>query len=209
MGKGGNVGNVGNGGKVDHAEKRPANLTPKDEFALFQAAVKDVRPLAQKERIVPTPERLPPVPVQGLIDDQDALVESLTGRLTPELALETGEEANYVRDGFPNDLTRRLRRGQWVVQSELDLHGATREMARELLADFLRECAYHGWRCVRIIHGKGLGSKNREPVLKIKVRLWLAQRDQVLAYCQAPPVQGGGGALLVLLKGRAVGAIRR
>jgi DNA-nicking Smr family endonuclease len=96
---------------------------------------------------------------------------------------------------------RKLRRGHWIVQAELDLHGLTRTEAHEAVAGFLREALRRARRCVRIVHGKGLGSKNREPVLKGKVRVWLAQRDDVLAFCQAPAAQGGSGAMLVLLKG--------
>jgi len=88
-----------------------------------------------------------------------------------------------------------------VIQSQLDLHGLDRHQAREALADFLASCVKRGVRCVRVIHGKGLGSKNREPVLKTKVKHWLTQREEVLAYCQARPVDGGSGALVVLLKG--------
>jgi DNA-nicking Smr family endonuclease len=87
-----------------------------------------------------------------------------------------------------------------VVQAYIDLHGMNREEAREALGAFLAAVRRRGYRCVRIIHGKGLGSKNREPVLKAKVKTWLARREEVLAYCQAPDHQGGGGAMLVLLK---------
>jgi DNA-nicking Smr family endonuclease len=93
-----------------------------------------------------------------------------------------------------------LRRGYWVVQDELDLHGLTREQAKVLLTDFMARCGRRGLRCVRIIHGKGLGSKNREPVLKQKVAGWLAQRRDVIAFSQARAAEGGAGAVVVLLK---------
>ena len=96
---------------------------------------------------------------------------------------------------------RKLRRGHWVIQDELDLHGFTVPDARELLVEFLALCARKGLRCVRIIHGKGLRSKNRQPVLKQKVANWLMRRDEILAFCQARPTEGGGGAVVVLLKG--------
>ncbi len=85
-------------------------------------------------------------------------------------------------------------------QAQLDLHGMRTDEAREALADFLRNATRRGLRCVRVIHGKGLGSLNRQPVLKEKVMRWLTQRQEVIAFCQAPPFAGGGGALLVLLK---------
>ncbi len=95
----------------------------------------------------------------------------------------------------------RLRRGTWRICAQLDLHGLRRDEARETLVGFLDDCRRHNHRCVRIIHGKGLGSVNREPVLKGKVRKWLVQRSDVLAFCQARPNDGGSGALLVLLAG--------
>jgi DNA-nicking Smr family endonuclease len=95
---------------------------------------------------------------------------------------------------------RRLRRGHWVIQEGLDLHGLNRDEAAVAVAAFLSRCAARGLRCVRIVHGKGLGSPNREPVLKARLRNWLPRRQDVLAYCQAPASDGGSGALLVLLK---------
>jgi DNA-nicking Smr family endonuclease len=104
---------------------------------------------------------------------------------------------------YPVQSLRKLRSGTWVIQNQLDLHGLDRHEARAALVDFLSGCVKRGVRCVRVIHGKGLGSKNREPVLKTKVKHWLTQRDEVLAYCQARPVDGGSGAVVVLLKGAA------
>ena len=87
-----------------------------------------------------------------------------------------------------------------MIQDELDLHGLTSIEARALLVEFLNDCRRSGARCVRVIHGKGLRSKNREPILKTKVANWLIQRDEVLAFCQARQADGGGGAVIVLLK---------
>jgi DNA-nicking Smr family endonuclease len=183
--------------------KRP--LDPRideDDAALFRSAVGDAVPL----RVAPRHPRPPPAPgpavaVQSLLDEHAALAESRDAALDPERALETGEEAAFLRDGLSRQVLRKLRRGHWVVQDQLDLHGMTRTEAREAVAQFIREAVRRARRCVRIVHGKGLGSKNREPVLKGKVRLWLAQREEVLAFCQAPAVQGGSGAMLVLLRG--------
>jgi DNA-nicking Smr family endonuclease len=88
-----------------------------------------------------------------------------------------------------------------VVQGELDLHGLTVPAAREALVLFLQRCLRERWRCVRVIHGRGLRSKNGEPVLKSKTAIWLSQRQEILAFCQARPADGGAGAVLVLLKG--------
>jgi DNA-nicking Smr family endonuclease len=182
--------------------KRPLDpRVPDDDAALFRAAVADAVPLRAPERRVGAEPGVPPVPVQSLLDEHSALAESRAGALDPEAALEAGDAAAFLREGVSRQVLRKLRRGHWVVQDDLDLHGLTRAEAREAVAGFLRESVRHARRCVRIVHGKGLGSKNREPVLKGKVRVWLAQREEVLAFCQAPATQGGSGALLVLLAG--------
>ncbi|MGH8642139.1 MAG: Smr/MutS family protein, partial [Burkholderiales bacterium] len=114
-----------------------------------------------------------------------------------------GEELCYLRNGVGEQTLRRLRRGHWVIQDELDLHGLTVEQVRPLLGEFLNQCARRGLRCVRIIHGKGLRSRNREPVLKRRVAVWLIQREDILAFCQARNADGGSGAVVVLLQGRS------
>jgi DNA-nicking Smr family endonuclease len=134
-------------------------------------------------------------------DEHAALAESLHGPLSVDDALESGEELVFLRDGLSRQLLRKLRRGHWVVEDSLDLHGMNRTEAAEAVALFLRRCTRRSVRCVRIVHGKGLGSRNREPVLKGKLRKWLALRDEVLAFCQAPAAEGGSGAALVLLRG--------
>jgi DNA-nicking Smr family endonuclease len=182
--------------------KRPVDpRVPEDEAALFRAAVRDAVPLSAPARHVRHEPACPPVPVHSLLDEHAALDESRRAPLDWESALETGEEIAYVREGVSRQVLRRLRRGHWVVQGQLDLHGMNRIEAQEALATFLRDAQRRAHRCVRVVHGKGLGSKNREPVLKGKVKVWLARRDDVVAFCQAPAPQGGGGALLVLLKG--------
>ena len=168
----------------------------------FLKAVADVRPLKPVRRAIHAKPPAPPVPVQLIRDEQAALIESIERPVSPEEALETGEELAYLRQGLSRLVLRRLRRGHWVVQAELDLHGMNRHEAAVSVAEFLHSASQRGRRCVRIIHGKGYGSKNREPVLKSKLRNWLMPRDEVLAFCQAPPHEGGGGALLVLLKAK-------
>jgi len=167
-----------------------------DDDALFRAAVGDAVPLRTPKRRVDADRGAPPVPVQSLLDEHSALAESRRGSVDPEVE----DEASFLQEGVPRQVLRKLRRGHWVVQDDLDLHGLTRAEAREAVAGFLRESVRRARRCVRIVHGKGLGSKNREPVLKGKVRVWLAQREEVLAFCQAPAAHGGSGAVLVLLK---------
>jgi DNA-nicking Smr family endonuclease len=175
---------------------------PAEDVALFKDAVRGARPIKRSDGA--THEQLPappPVPVQSLLDAHDTLKESLSGNLDYEQMMETGEELVFLRPGLSREVLRRLRGGHWVAQDHLDLHGMNSEQARDLLAQFLSACARRTVRCIRIVHGKGLRSPNREPVLKHKVQVWLARRNDVLAFCQAPANQGGGGALLVLLKG--------
>ena len=179
---------------------RTKNSLPEEEAALFRDAVRDATPLQSSSRTRLEANSPPPIPVQSLLDVHDALAESLSGPLSLDQSVETGEELFFLREGLGRDVLRKLRRGHWVVQDCVDLHGFNREQARLLLAEFLGACLKQGPRCVRVIHGKGLRSPKREPVLKGKVQRWLAQRDEVLAFCQAPPNEGGSGALLVLLR---------
>jgi DNA-nicking Smr family endonuclease len=180
----------------------PPAAEPADDEALLREALKDVAPLPDPGRASLRRQRPEPVPVQRLRDDRQVLADSLSDHIPLESGLETGEELVFLRDGLSNQVLRKLRRGHWVIQDQLDLHGLRSDAARELLVGFLNDALRNGLRCVRIVHGKGHGSKNREPVLKRKVGNWLAQRDEVLAFVQARPEDGGGGAVVVLLKAR-------
>jgi DNA-nicking Smr family endonuclease len=170
------------------------------DAADFAALIGDVAPLPPHDRAEIARPRPSPIPAQRLRDDAAALRESLSDHIPHELALETGEALRFLRSGLPAETVRKLRRGHWRIDGQLDLHGHSVDEARAALSVFLEECRRHAYRCVRIVHGKGLRSKNREPVLKAKVAGWLAQRDEVLAYCEARPADGGGGAVVVLLK---------
>ena len=181
--------------------KRPTKTgAVTDEAELFRMSIGNVTPLPGPGKVVHRRPRPDTLPLQRLRDEQQALRESLED-MTGDPDFETGEELSFVRDGLGAQVLRRLRRGHWVIQDELDLHGLIVPDAREVLVEFLALCARRGLRCVRIIHGKGLRSRNGQPVLKHKVAKWLMQRDQILAYCQARPTEGGGGAVVVLLKG--------
>jgi DNA-nicking Smr family endonuclease len=176
-------------------------LLSENDRSLFRQAVADAKPLPHDGKVLRKNDAPPPYPVQSHLDEHDALRESLAAGWTAEDWLDSGDEPNFLRPGISRQVLRKLRAGTWVIQNELDLHGLDRHQARDVLRDFLASCVKRGVRCVRVIHGKGLGSKNREPVLKTKVKHWLTQREEVLAYCQARPVDGGSGALVVLLKG--------
>ena len=172
---------------------------PDDDVALFRAAVRDARRLKPK-RLHHAPARPKPIPQQFLRDEKQALADSLSDDYIPAHELESGEELLYLREGHAPDILSKLRRGFWVIQASIDLHGMVVEEARGYVADFLAECRKRGLRCVRIVHGKGIGSRNREPVLKAKLRSWLMQKNEVIAYAQARPADGGSGAVVVLLK---------
>ena len=181
------------------AEKLLAENPPQAIENVFLQAVKDVRPLTID---VPFSEKTYPKPVakQFLRDEQQALLDSLSDDFYPAHELESGEELLYLRTGQSPDVLSKLRRGYWVIQAQIDLHGLISDEAREYVAGFLSHCKKKNIRCVRIVHGKGLGSRNREPVLKHKLRNWLMQKDEVIAYAQAKPEDGGSGAVIVLLK---------
>lgn len=172
------------------------------EANLFRDSMKDVVPLDFSDRVVQAVPRPAPVPRQRLADDRAVLHESISDAFDVDTLLETDADLSYRRDGIGPDVIRRLRRGHWIIQDELDLHGQRREEARELLGAFLRRCTLKGIRCVRIIHGKGLGSVNQKPVLKKLVHGWLVQKEEVMAFVQARAADGGSGALIVLLKGK-------
>lgn len=171
-----------------------------DGAVLFRRAVADVVPLPPVNRADSARPRPKPLARQRHADERQVLVDALADPWDWDAAVATGEELVFTRPGVPAAALRKLRRGGWVIQSELDLHGHTGDEARIALAAFLNRCMKDDRRCVRIIHGKGHGSKNRLPVLKNKVRHWLTQREDVLAFCQARTVDGGAGAVVVLLK---------
>jgi DNA-nicking Smr family endonuclease len=170
---------------------------------LFRREIGDVAPLATPPRAQLSRTRPSALPVQTRRDEKAVLTEAISDEFDPEVLLDTDETLSYCRPGIAHEVVRKLRRGHWIVQAQLDLHGMRRDEAREALAEFIREAVKRGLRCVRVIHGKGLGSVGKEPVLKGKVRAWLVQKAEVIAFCQARPHDGGAGAVLVLLQPRA------
>lgn len=179
--------------------KQPARPVD-DDGDVFEKLFSNVTPLPAHGRVIHPAARRKPIPEQRLRDEQAALADSLSDHITWDIGTETGDQLVYLRNGLSPQTLKKLRRGHWVVQAELDLHGHTTSEARESLVHFLNSCLRRDARCVRVIHGKGLRSKNREPVLKTKVANWLIQRDEVLAFCQARQADGGSGAVMVLLR---------
>jgi DNA-nicking Smr family endonuclease len=176
---------------------------------LFRREIGAVAPLAVPPRASLPRNPPPPLPVQTRLDEEAVLHEAISDEFDPEVLLETDETLSYCRPGVSQEVVRKLRRGDWIVQAQIDLHGMRREEAREALAEFIRESVKRGLRCLRVIHGKGLGSIGKEPVLKGKVRAWLVQKSEVIAFCQARPHDGGAGAVVVLLQPGAAPAHAR
>ncbi len=179
--------------------RQSRNCDPCDS-ALFRAVVSDVQPLAADGRIASQSPALRPLRrriTETLPTVHDRLSDGLFGD-DPEVP--DGDAPAFLRSGMQRDTLRRLRRGHWAIQAELDLHGMVRDEARLAVAGFLARSVRQGQRCVRIIHGKGLGSSHRRPVLRGLVAHWLVQCDEVLACCQARQADGGSGAVVILLK---------
>ena len=181
---------------------QPEAAEDDNEQALLRDALKGVAPLRDPGRASLQRPLPAPVPVQSLREEEKVLQDSLSDQMPVEVGLETGDELLFLRAGLSSQILKKLRRGYWATQDQLDLHGLRTEQARALLVSFLNDALRHGLRCVRIVHGKGLRSKNAEPVLKRKVGNWLAQRDEVLAFVQARIEDGGSGAVAVLLKAK-------
>jgi DNA-nicking Smr family endonuclease len=171
------------------------------EKELFVRAVGRVAPLAHSQHARPLSSPPAPVAFQRKLDDQAALKESLSDEFDASTLLDVDDQMSFRRPGIGLDVTKKLRTGGWSIQSQIDLHGLRREEAREALAAFIKDAVKMGWRCVRVVHGKGLGSPGKTPVLKAKTQSWLVQKQEVLAFVQAKPAEGGAGALVVLLKG--------
>lgn len=171
------------------------------EQALFARTVGQVTPLVAELRAEAVPSKPAPEPRQRQKDEQRALQQSLSDDFDVDSLLETDEALSYRSSHISQEVVRKLRRGHWTLQAQLDLHGLRRDEAREHLGEFIQSAVRTGLRCVRVVHGKGNGSPGREPVLKQWVRRWLVQKSEVLAFTQARASEGGSGALIVLLKG--------
>jgi DNA-nicking Smr family endonuclease len=181
------------------AARLEAERRAEAERHLFTRAVGQVQPIAAKPRVqvkipAPVPRRL-----QQDIDDAAALQESMSDEFDVSTLLDVDDQMSFRRPGIGTDVTRKLRKGEWSIQGQIDLHGLRSDEARNAVGQFIRDAKRMGWRCVRVVHGKGLGSPGKEPVLKSKVQRWLVQKNEVLAFVQAKPSDGGAGALVVLL----------
>jgi DNA-nicking Smr family endonuclease len=179
--------------------RRAAEAARREAFA---RAVGPVHALPDRRQAELAPPRPSPEPLQRLADEREALREALSDEVDVESLLLTDDGLSFRRPGVSADVVARLRKGQWSLQGQIDLHGLTREQARDALAEFVRQSHRQGRRCLRVVHGKGHGSPGRRPVLKAKVQRWLAQCGEVVAFTQASGHEGGAGALIVLLDRR-------
>lgn len=182
------------------AARVAAEHRAKLEKELFVRTVGRVEPIPDGRRMLLDKQHPAPVAVYRQRDEQAALREALSDDFDTTSLLDTDEHLSFCRPGIGPDVTRKLRRGDWRIQRDIDLHGLRTDAARETLGTFIREAHRQGLRCVRVVHGKGLGSPGKTPVLKSRVHGWLIQKKEVLAFVQARPAQGGAGALVVLLQ---------
>ncbi len=182
------------------AARQAAQARAQAEKNLFVLAAGSVKPLPHKPVALLKAEPPEPLPVQQRRDDEAVLRESLSDGFDTSTLLETDDALSFRRPGIGPDVARKLRKGEWSIQREIDLHGLRTDDARQALGSFIREAHKHGMRCVRVVHGKGLGSPGKTPVLKGKVHSWLIQKNEVLAFVQARASEGGAGALVVLLQ---------
>lgn len=169
------------------------------EHDLFLKAIGQVKPLGTIAPTVLARKPPPPLPLQQAKDDRAVLHESLSDEMDVERLLETDADLSFRRPGVGMDVVRKLRRGVWRIQGELDLHNLRSDDARTALSTYIRAAMVQGWRCIRVIHGKGNGSLGKAPVLKNKVQRWLVQKNEVQAFVQAKASDGGTGALVVLI----------
>jgi DNA-nicking Smr family endonuclease len=176
-------------------------MTPDpDDLAAFRAAVDGTTPLRSSERITFAPPKPSPRPRQRELDEAAAIAESLHAPMAVDDWLDLGDADSFLRPGLPRTVLRDLRRGRWTIQHHIDLHGMNRHEAHQAVSLFIAEAQGTGKRCLRIVHGRGHGSPDRLGVLRQLVKGWLGRRKDVLAFCHAPPNDGGDGALWVLLK---------
>ncbi len=170
-----------------------------EDRALFRAAVADAKPLPESD----TPEGKPrPKPRPRFTDADERAVLDELAIATADVDLETGEELAWRANGVQEGVVRKLRRGHWRIESELDLHGYNSHDARVAVAGFIAGARRRHFGCVRIIHGKGRGSRTGRSVIKQRIGGWLRLRDDVLAFTSARPADGGTGAVVVLLRRR-------
>ena len=175
-----------------------SNKSTKNEDLGFADLLGEVK-LLSSDRVESTKPKPRPIPNQTQLDNRKVM-ETLAVSPIEHEEMQPGDVLSYAQPGVQKQVFRKLKRGQYSVEAELDLHGLNQLEAQEQLNGFVEAVRAEGIRCVQIIHGKGYGSTNKGPVIKPLVNRWLQQRAEVLAFCSARPVDGGTGAVYVLLK---------
>lgn len=166
----------------------------------FNDLMAGVRRMPQ-DRVTPYRPKVKPIPTQRLADDENVMRELLAAD-DESTSLESGDELTYLRSGYPPRLLKRLRRGEFSIQDELDLHGYFAQEAKSTVHDFINQAAAADISAIRIVHGKGLHSKNKKPILKNLILGWLRKNQHVLAVCSTPANDGSTGAIYVLINTR-------
>jgi DNA-nicking Smr family endonuclease len=192
---------------VEKAEREKREQLARQEANLFKNALGDVKKLPQSDRYVHnappginTGVQQPKRKLTQAEDDAAVLREMMSDQFEVDHLLDDDPSLSFTRSGVGPDVMRKLRKGHWPVQDELDMHGLRRDAARDALGEFLRHAGKRRFRCVCVIHGKGLGSAGGEPVLRSMVHSWLEQKDEVIAFCAANVDGRNHGALIVLLR---------
>lgn len=180
--------------------RKAAAAAAERERNLFTHFVGAVTPLPRTDRLAFEPAPPAPRRLQHELDEERVLREAMSDEFDVSTLLDVDDQLSFRRPGIGLDVTKKLRSGHWSIQRQLDLHGLRSDEAREALGQFIRLAHRTGLRCVRVVHGKGLGSPGKTPILKAKVQRWLVQKKEVLAFVQARPAEGGAGALVVLLQ---------
>lgn len=173
--------------------KKNLEQTAPSDGDLFQQAVEGVTPITPSNRI-PPPVPARRVPSRSTATPSPVIPDNFSDHGASDIT-----PTSFLRSGLTRMTLRKLRRGQWPIEDTIDLHGSTSDEARRLLVEFLHHALHHGLRCVNVIHGKGWRAEGGEGILKVRVRHWLTQYPQVLAFCEAPANAGGGGAVWLLL----------
>ena len=169
----------------------------KQDSALFLETIGKVTPIKSDKRSIVSTQKPKPYPKKNTPHIADKLTLTQSG---PVHALHAEDTFSYTAPGLQKNVLKKMRRGHYGLDAELDLHGLTSAEARRELIKFLHYCEQDGCRCVRIIHGKGYRSENNLPVLKNDINIWLRQHQEVQAFCSTTQKDGGAGAVFVLLR---------
>lgn len=171
--------------------------TSPDDSALFRNAVGKVKAIDSNTVNLQPAGKPSPFPKSKPLEQIDPLRNDIAEALD---MLFQEDRIAFLAPGLQKNVLKKLRKGQYGLDAEIDLHGLTSRNAKQQLLNFLHDCVENGIRCVRVIHGKGYNSPDSQPVLKNDINMWLRQHQDVLAFCSAPPKAGGAGAVFVLLR---------